>query len=65
MKINEVLADDKLTIVKLKATKKKKNNPKKSKTTKIGSFIDVFGGMSGIGAPGSGGDVNPSAGSSS
>ena len=47
MKVCEVLANDKLVGVMFKAIKRKKNNPKKSKTTKIGSFIDVFGGMAG------------------
>jgi len=66
MKIDEVLAaDDKLSVIKIKAAKKKKANPIKSKTTKLKSFIDVFGGMAGISAPGSAGDINPSAGSSS
>lgn len=47
MKVCEVLASDKLISVMFKAIKRKKNNPKKSKTTKLGSFIDVFGGMAG------------------
>ncbi len=51
MKINEVLPDDRLTLVNIKALKKKKNNPKPSKTTKMNSFIDVFGGMAGYGGP--------------
>ncbi len=34
-----------------KAVKKKKNNPKDSKTTKLGSFIDTFGGMAGYQNP--------------
>ena len=66
MRVDEVLAaDDKLTVVKLGALKKKKNNPVKSKTTKLNSFIDVFGGMAGISEPGSNGSINPTAGSSS
>ncbi len=52
MKVYEVLAQDKLTGVMFKAIKKKKNNPKKSKTTEIGSFIDVFGGLAGYDTPG-------------
>lgn len=66
MKLNEVLAaDDKLTVVKIKAVKKKKNDPIKSKTTKMNSFIDVFGGMAGLDKTDSAGSVNPTAGSSS
>ena len=61
MKVNEVLAADKLIGVKFKAKKKKKNNPKASKTTRFNSFIDVFGGMAGYDKPGSGGSVNPTA----
>ena len=38
-------AKDKRTEALLKASKRKKNNPKNSKTTKLNSFIDVFGGM--------------------
>lgn len=53
MKVHEVLAADKLILVKFVAIKKKKNNPIKSKTTKIGSFIDVFGGMAGYPSRGS------------
>ncbi len=53
MKLCEVMqsAEDKKTEIMFTATKKKKNNPKKSKTTKIGSFIDVFGGMAGYQTP--------------
>jgi len=51
VKVNEVLADDKLTLVNIIALRKKKNNPKPSKTTKMNSFIDVFGGMAGYGQP--------------
>jgi hypothetical protein len=66
MKLDEVLAaDDKLAVVKLGALKKKKNNPVKSKTTKMNSFIDMFGGMAGYGNARSAGSINPSAGSSS
>jgi len=64
MKLCEVMQspEDKLTAVKFKAAKKKKNNPKASKTTKAGSFIDVFSGMAGYDSPGGKGSVNPSAG---
>ncbi len=55
MKVNEVLfetsAADKLTGIMFKAIKKKKNNPRNSKTTKMDSFIDVFGGISGYESP--------------
>ena len=51
MTVNEILADEKLAGVKLKAVKKKKNNPIASKTTKLNSFIDVFGGMVGYTSP--------------
>lgn len=61
MTVNEVLAGDKLVLVKIVAAKKKKANPLKSKTTKMNSFIDVFGGMAGIDAPGQDGSVNPTA----
>jgi hypothetical protein len=65
MKVNEILnetsASDKLTLVNFKALKKKKNNPKKSKTTRKNTFIDVFGGMAGLDAPGGGGSINPTA----
>jgi len=62
MKVDEVLAaDDKLTLVKFKATKKKKNNPIKSKTTKMNSFIDVFGSMVGYNEPRTKGSINPTA----
>jgi len=62
MKLSEVLsADDKLTLVKFKTTKKKKNNPIKSKTTKMNSFIDVFGSMAGYSEPRTKGSVNPTA----
>jgi len=68
MTVNELLcevsAEDKIILVKIGAAKKRKNNPKKSKTTKMNSFIDVFGGMVGTPAPGSDGSVDPSAGSS-
>lgn len=49
MKLCEVMqsAKDKKTEVMFKSAKKKKNNPKESKTTKLGSFIDTFGGMGG------------------
>ncbi len=57
MKINEVLPDDRLTLVNIKALKKKKNNPKPSKTTKMNSFIDVFGGMAGYDSPDNAGDT--------
>jgi len=52
MLVNEVIAADKLIGIKFKARKKKKNNPAESKTTKMGSFIDVFGGMAGYSEPG-------------
>lgn len=47
MKLCEVMqsAKDKRTEVMFRAVKKKKNNPKESKTTRLGSFIDTFGGM--------------------
>lgn len=47
MKIYEVLASDKMVPIMLSAKKRKKNNPKRSKTTRLGSFIDMFGGMAG------------------
>ena len=59
MKVCEVLASDKLISVMFKAIKRKKNNPKKSKTTKLDSFIDVFGGMAGYDSPSGKGSVNP------
>ena len=43
--------DDKLTAVKIHAKKRKENNPKVSKNTKIKTFIDVFGGMAGYSSP--------------
>jgi hypothetical protein len=61
MLVNEILADDKLMGIKIKAKKKKKNNPTKSKTTKLGSFIDVFGGMANYPDTTSAGSINPSA----
>lgn len=63
MKVNEVLAADKLTLVKFKALKKKKSNPKASKTTRMNTFIDVFGGMAGLDGTDGAGSVNPTAGS--
>lgn len=49
MKLCEVMqtANDKRIEIIFRAVKKKKNNPKKSKTTKLDSFIDTFGGMAG------------------
>ena len=61
MKLNEVIsADDKSKVMAIKAKRRKKNNPKPSKTTKLNSFIDVFGGMSGYDSPEQKGTVNPS-----
>lgn len=49
MKLCEVMLspEDKAMEVKFHAKRKKKNNPIKSKTTKMNSFLDVFGGMAG------------------
>lgn len=59
MILSEVLtAGDKMTLVNIKASKKKKTNPKASKTTKLGSFIDMFGGIAGYPGPGDDGSVN-------
>jgi len=58
MTINEILGDDKFIQVMFQAKRRKKSNPKKSKTTKMNSFIDTFGGMAGYSTPdttGSGG----------
>jgi len=65
MKLCEVMLspEDKAMEVKFHAKRKKKNNPVKSKTTKMNSFLDVFGGMAGYSSPGGGGSVNPNAGS--
>ncbi len=56
MKVDEVIGTDKLIQVMFKAMKKKKNNPKKSKTTASNSFIDVFGGLAGYDNPSGGGE---------
>lgn len=62
MILSEVLAaGDKMTLVNIKAAKKKKQNPKKSKTTKLGSFIDIFGGIAGYPGLGDDGSVTTSA----
>lgn len=53
--IFETSAPDKLTGVMFKAIKRKKNNPKNSKTTKMDSFIDVFHGIGGYDSPGKSG----------
>ncbi len=58
MKVCEVLGSDKFIQTMFMAKRRKKNNPKKSKTTKMNSFIDTFGGMAGYSTPdttGSGG----------
>lgn len=39
--------------------KRRKNNPKQSKSSRMKSFIDMFGGMSGYNAPGGSGSVSP------
>ena len=60
MKILEIFsATDKRTLIKLHARKRKKKNPIESKTTSLGSFIDVFGGMAGYDSTSQAGTVNP------
>jgi len=39
MTINEILGDDKFIQVMFQAKRRKKSNPKKSKTTKMNSFM--------------------------
>ncbi len=56
MKVNEILTKSKLDLVKIIAHKKKKNNPIPSKTTKLTSFIDIFGGIGGYPSPHVGSD---------
>ena len=61
MKLLEILsAEDKKIKSYLHALRRKKNNPKKSKTTSKDSFIDTTGGMVYYETPGSAGSVNPS-----
>ncbi len=58
MMVHEVLGSDKFIQTMFMAKRRKKNNPKKSKTTKMNSFIDTFGGLAGYSTPdttGSGG----------
>ena len=47
MLLEEISKKDKILKTKILSKKKKKNNPIEPKNTKIKSFIDVFGGMSG------------------
>jgi len=65
MKVCEIMLspEDKAMEVQFIARRKKKNNPKESKTTKMNSFIDVFGGMAGYSSTRSRGSINPNAGS--
>ncbi len=51
MMVHEVVGKDKLINVMFKAKRRKKNNSKNSKTTKLGSFIDVFHGIGGYDSP--------------
>jgi len=61
MKLCEVIhATTKRSIIDIHAKKRRKSNPKKSKTTALTSNIDVFGGMVGYDDPGSEtGSINP------
>jgi hypothetical protein len=63
MKALEIVGmTDKEVKTKLHTMRRKKNNPVKSRTTKLDSFIDVFGGMSGYGGSSSSTNfnINPS-----
>jgi len=59
MKVCDIFVENKANLIKIRAKIRKKNNPIPSKTTKLSSFIDVFGGMAGYDDPSKERGVNP------